>query len=289
SMVTAGWWKSSFRCVWRFAPHCVMPAVFWMICSLTVIVATDVSMESLHRQSIELQDLIISGAVLLFGLVLSLSFFVMGFGSWIVRLTAYCKFLLDNAEASGATDAELLDKQSGALTAAKERRGYVWGALFWASLFMLIPFFVLVAVICVKVASIRQVMGPLTINLDIGVNLVLFAIGLPLFIALLVYSFVVLAAAAVSNQSPSNCAKQSLSLSFSLFLPLSAVIIIFAIINVVIGTPADLPQLLRPELILEKRNVYLTALSQVWQGVVSIVLFPLSLTPVCEILRGRIR
>lgn len=286
NLVSVTWWKRELMNAASYARHCVMPAVLIMLSSATVSIATDVAVDKLRVEVVEISTFILAFAVAMLGLLLGLTFLFWGFGGWIVRLSAYCRFqLLHTAHAEDAVQA----LQAKALAEARARRGPIAKVIFHASLYMLVPFITVWVLFTIKVLSMPFFMGEMAIKLGPWFDVVLIAVALPLSACLLVYSFVALVVAAVTTEEPRQAANNALRHSFGLSLPLTAVIMFFLVANLIFGSPGDVYQLTHPETLKERPDLYFRVISQVWQAALSVVMFPLSMTPICDILRGRIK
>lgn len=292
NLISAQWWRGALRSALIFAPRCISPAAFWALACITTAVSMDVCLQKFQeiqrvQGAMEITDLLMVTGILMLSTLLTLVFLIAGFGGWLVRLSAYCRYLSLYAQCSDAQRIRSLQDKS--MAEAQKRLGGTTKTLLIASLYMIVPFFAVFLIVCLKLATIPLVAGEYAIPPGSGIDMALWFVAAPLTIILLVYSFVSLVVASVTEAPALASANHALKLAFSLFPQLSAVIIVFSIVNSVLASPGDLVQLMNPELLLAPRNVYLVVLADVWQAAASVVLFPLSMTPICDVLKGRIK
>jgi len=72
-------------------------------------------------------------------------------------------------------------------------------------------------------------------------------------------------------------------------LPLSVISIVFTLLSCGIGAPNDLRQMMDAQTVLSNRDPILRVGSHVWQSLIAILLFPLTFTPYCDVLRPHLR
>lgn len=321
---SGGWLKNTWKICLAFVPECILPAGLMTFAGLAVSLGFNFCLEELKKsQVLQLQTLVTALLVLVLVLIVCLVCFIWGFTVWLVRLNtfthAFCMFnvrhgkLLAPVSAgnippnqttaaldAGSTEEATSGASENTITQADvksqfksshafilKRRKYL--ARFYAivSLVALPPIFFWMILCAVKLYSSMGSMSPamlrisLPLPLDIAVTSSLFLVGVYL-VGLSCMSVVV---SSISTAGANNAAWDCIKLSFKYFLPMSIISIIILILNVVIATP---------QFVLNPAAVFSTSFmsepllhsvgNQVWQGITSLVLFTISVSPYCALL-----
>jgi len=291
-LIDFSWWRSTLAVVWTFAPFCVVPAVFMALSGTVTNTAASVFVEPLKANPVELTQLLLAMGVLLLGLVLGLAFIVIGFGGWLFRLSAFSLALV---ETPSTKHLSTLSKEArkaafkAAIAAIEPKKIHIGAVLLWATLYMLLPFFILIFCTGVKLISLPMVMGAAAIHIPVWLDLVCTALSIPNFLYLVIYSIVALIVAACSPLNPRQSAHLSFILTCRHMLPLSVISIVFTLLSCGIGAPNDLRQMMDAQTVLSNRDPILRVGSHVWQSLIAILLFPLTFTPYCDVLRPHLR
>ncbi len=287
-----GWWRDALRLTLQFAPFCIAPGVFMALAGAVTNTAAVVFAEPLRSNPVELQQLLMAMGVLLLGLLLGLAFIIIGFGGWLFRLSAFSFALI---EASSSEYLSGLSKDArkaafkSAIKAVEPKKVHIGAVLLWATLYMLVPFFVLSACTIVKIISMPMVMGASVVRVPAWADIICNVIAIPNFLFLLVFSIVALVVAACSPLKARPAAVLSLKLSVQHILPLSIISIAFTLLSCAIGAPNDLRQMMDPQAVMGEHDPLVRVLNHVWQSLAGIFLFPLSFIPFCDVLRPQLR
>lgn len=321
---SVGWLKNTWKICLAFVPECILPAGLMTFAGLAVSLGYNFCLEELKKsQVLQLQTLVTTLAVMALVLMVCLICFIWGFTVWLVRLNtfthAFCmldvqygKLLapvsagnISAKEAEAAIDAGSAEEAASGVpentftsadvksqfksshTFILKRRKYL--ARFYAivSLVALPPILFWMILCAVKLYCSMGSMSPamlrisLPLPVDIAVTSSLFLVGVYL-VGLSCMSIVV---SSVSTAGANNAAWDCIKLSFRYFLPMSIISIIILILNVVIATP---------QFVLNPAAVFSTSFmsesllhsvgNQVWQGITSLVLFTMSVSPYCALL-----
>ncbi len=292
SLIDINWWRDAVKTAISFAPSCVAPAVFSALSGAVVNTALIVSMDRLRVNPVQLTDLLLSIAVLLLGTVLGLAFMVLGFGGWLVRLAAYSIALVEAPSLAYVGALSKGDRKAwlkAAIAAVEPKKIHIGAVLLWVTIYMLFPLFIVLASTAVKMITMPGVMGAMALKLPAWIDIACAVAALPNFLFLLIYSFVTLVVAACSPLKAQHAAHLAFKLSWKYFWPLSTVSIFFAVLSIVVGAPSDLMQIMAVDKVLGEYDPNSKIMSHVWSSLIGILLFPLSFTPICDILRTQLR
>lgn len=292
SMTKLTWWHASIKVAFAFAPNCFKSAIYWTLAGVTVYLSSELGTIKVTSQPLQLSDLMLAGCALLCGLVFGVTFLLLGFGGWLMCLSAYSKVLV---EANSVFDIANLPKEKAqeifraALNFVDSKRVHIGLVLLYSSLYMIIPFVVVIAIGIFKAASMPEIFQQSALKVGAWPDIISSVVGIPVVTAMTIYSFASLIVAATANLTPRGAANYALTLSWKLFLPLAIVTFVFVILNACAGAPSDLKQMISIDTLVQKQNMMVKSISHLWQGLISVILFPLTLTPVCEILRPNLR
>lgn len=292
SLIDISWWRDAVTTAISFAPSCVAPAVFSALSGAVVNTALIVSMDRLRVNPVQFTDLLLSIAVLLLGTVLGLAFMVLGFGGWLFRLAAY-SIALVKAPSLAYVGALSKDDRKAWLKAAivevEPKKAHIGAVLLWVTIYMLFPLFIVLSCTAVKMITMPGFMGAMALKLPGWIDVACAVAALPNFLFLLIYSFVTLVVAACASLKAQHAAHLAFKLSWKYFWPLSIVSVFFAVLSIALGAPSDLLQMMAVDKVLGEYNPNTKIASHVWSSLVGILLFPLSFTPICDILRAQLR
>jgi hypothetical protein len=111
----------------------------------------------------------------------------------------------------------------------------------------------------------------------------------PNILFLVIYSFVSLIVSACSPLKPQRAATLAFKLSWKFYWPLAIVSALFAVLSFALGAPSDLLQMATVEKTLAQYDPTAKTISHVWSSFLSVILFPLSFVPICDVLRPQLR
>lgn len=286
------WWRDALRLTLQFAPFCIAPGVFMALSGTVTNTAAVAFAEPLRSNPVELTHLLMAMGVLMLGLLLGLAFIVIGFGGWLFRLAAFSLALIQAPSIdhlSGLASDARKAVFKAAIAEIEPKKVHIGAVLFWATLYMLLPFFMLIGCTVVKIISMPSIMGASAVNIPAWAEIACSIIAVPNFIFLLIFSVVALVVAACSPLPPRPAAGLSFKLSCRYILPLSVISVAFTLLSCAIGAPNDLRQVMDPQAVMGEHNPFVRVGNHVWQSLISILLFPLSFTPFCDVLRLPLR
>lgn len=294
SFVSPGWWKNSSRSTFLYAPKCVVPAGMFTLAGLILIGTLDALKDKLMaaQGSLQLTDLLLTMFVFMGGACIAIALIIMSFGTWIVRLTSYCRFILQTGVA-GDFDAlsrsDIIKRQDESLVYVRQRKAYLSILFLFVTLYMALPCLFVVG--WLLILSLPATMPSLSLPaLPAPLNILITATAIAMSVVLSVVSFVALAVGGVSTRPPRQAASQSLSLSCKFLVPLALTVCVSLVLITLISAPETFTQLAHPEEALTKApsNLALETIETIWQGITSVILFPIFAGAICEVLRGRI-
>ena len=292
SLIDFRWWSNALTLVIEYAPTCIVPAVFSALSNAVVTIAVLAFYERLRHSPVDFTDLILAMATLLMGGLLGITFLVLGFGGWLVRLAAFSMTLVKSPSTAalvGLTKDARKTVFKSARIDIEPKKIHIGGVLLWVSAYMLIPSFVVMGCTMVKMITMPSVMGTMALKLPAWVDYACAIAVIPNFLFLVIFSFVSLVVAACSPLRPQKSAHLAFKLSWRYFWPLSIVSAFFSLLSFGLGAPSDILQMLSVEKIVIQYDPVVKVVSQVWSAALSLILFPLSFVPICDILRTQLR
>jgi hypothetical protein len=248
--------------------------------------------DCLRRNPVEFSDLLLAMAALLLGFVLGLAFIVLGFGGWLFRLAAYSIALVEAPSLEYVGSLSKQDRKAtfkAAIAAVEPKKVHIGGVLLWVSLYMLFPFIIVLGCTAVKMITMPNFMGTMALKLPEWIDAACAVAVLPNFLFLVIFSFVSLVVAACAALKAQLAANLAFKLSWKYFWPLSIVSIFFAALSLAVGAPSDLMQMLSVDKVMGQYDPNSRVLAHVWSSLIGILLYPLSFTPICDILRPQLR
>lgn len=284
------WWKNAFLSAITFAPHCFVPAAFGTMFAVILVVGNNLSFSPLNNQPFDITAVFKAMAILLVTGIVAIALLFISFGGWLIALTAYTKSFASLSRAQLVTselDArELRELQLKTIAEVKERRAHLGKYWCYASLLMLIPLLATGLAIVLKVCE-PQFSAALSFKMPPGADVALTVFAACSSLYLTAFSLIGIVVSSVSNKEPVEAVQSTVLLSFKAFVPAGLLAAVLLLVNVLVTAPQEIPVLLHPDPAqLMSRSLALTLVEEIWQGVSSIILLPLSIAPFCELLRG---
>ncbi len=286
------WWNASVQSAISFAPFCINPAIFTALSGAVVHIAVMVSMDRLRSNPVVLTDLLLSIATLLLGTLLGLAFMVLGFGGWLFRLAAYSIALIEVPSIAHLGALSKGDRKAffkAAITSLEPKKVHIGGVLLWVTLYMLFPFIIVLICTAVKIITMPIFMGPMALHLPSWIDVACAVAAFPNFLFLMIFSFVSLVVAACAPLKAQHAANLSFKMSWKYFWQFSIVSILFTGLSIALGAPSDLMQMMSVDKVVGTYDPTGKIFAHVWASLIGILLFPLSFTPICDILRPQLR
>lgn len=285
------WWRTAFERAWAFAPQCIVPAVVLTVSNLITVGATAgfmFAMKRLQQNTVttttDIGLVLLACIGVLLALIVALLAAFWALFEWMLKLTAFAEVVMnEDADASA-------EKIQQALNTVKERRGYLMRLWFVASLWLLIP-----AMPVSLLIGLNSVLGgkqplmdksQLTLPpwlLDPNVQMTAQAVSIVLTLIFLAYSMVTIAFSAISKDGPSATAWVALRETMKNLIPLCLLIGALSLVNIVITAPQMVIALTGVDWI---HHPAVEAVAQLWLGLTSLVAWPLTMAPVCRLVRG---
>lgn len=276
-------WKQT---VAIFIPYCFGAAILLTLASVIFTLGNVCSFAQLNSPALDLGNLLGAALVLLisFGAGIVILFFALA--RWMFVLLAFSRFWL-SLPASEVPDLKVLQRQ--AMLDIKNRHHFLTKFWLFVLLLLLVPILILCTAVGLKLASLSEIFGPQAIVLPRSVDSVLMPLAICLSICLTVISLVAVPVAAMSEGGVMQAVKQTFVLSLKKFPQAALLAALILTLNTVIASPQLLTKYAAIEsYLMPSTNLQLALAEQIWQGLISTILFPLSLIPFCELLRDSI-
>lgn len=292
SLISFSWWRDAGIASIEYAPFCLIPATFTALSGAVVNIAMMVGFEPLRHNPVEFAALILVFATLLLGCLLGVAFMILGFGGWLVRLGAY-SIALVKAPSIKYLAALSKDERKAwfksALVEVEPLKIHIGAVLLWVTAYMVFPLIIVAGCTMVKIITMPVFMGAMAIKLPAWIDFACAFAIVPNILFLVIYSFVSLIVSACSPLKPQRAATFAFKLSWKFFWPLGIVSALFAVLSFALGAPSDLLQMATVEKTLAQYDPTAKTISHVWSSFLSVILFPLSFVPICDVLRPQLR
>lgn len=291
-LLDRAWLKNTFILSRAFAPRCILPAVLLTVAGITTIVGRSLAFSQIQPEGTQIISIFAAIGIMLATLGIVLSTLISAFVLWLVRLStfshAFCA--LDVSARSAPGTIQMQEAFDTAHTYVVSRKKYFAQFYLMVTLVLLGPSLIWFGLFVTKILTMappnsgsmvpKLVLPPVA---DISINLLLTVLGAYFF----GFSLMALVMSTMSRDEPNQAAWSTIKLSFKLFLPMIALAVVVALLNTVIATPQVL---LHPKLMeTTSGSLPLDVLSQVWEGLTSLMLFTLTVAPFCELLRNRLK
>lgn len=290
-LLDKNWWRAAWKKAWLFAPRCTACAMALTVGNLIIVFGSQQMQIRMHLlQSAEgitsiepiVQILLIGLTVMALSLLLTL----WSLSVWMVQLTIFA-----NAVQNAGTiiTREIFSESASVIRKRKKFFAKVW---LVASLYLLIPIFPIALMIALKavtgpeftVGGQALVPVPSVLNQD-NLQVAITIFGAALSVLALAYSMTTLVFSSVSTAGPGSTANAALSECFKHSGMVLVVAVAVTVLNMIVTAPSlALTMMNLPSL--PGSNVWLACLGQIWIGISSVVLWPLSVAPFCELVRS---
>jgi hypothetical protein len=280
--------KQAIGAISIFVPYCFGPAALLTMASIIFIIGNTCTFAQFTSPVLNLNNLLIAMVTLLGSFAVGIVLLIISFSKWIFVLLTFCRFWLSlPSQSTEVIDLRVVQQQ--AITDIKNRQKSL--ARFWlfALLLMLLPILIFCLAVGLKLASLSAIFGAQAIRLPGPVDFILLPLSILLGVCLTIISLMTVPVAAMSKVGATETVKQTFILSWKKFPQAAVLSVVILLLNTAIASPqlftkyATFESYLLPSL-----NLPLALIEQIWQGLVSIILFPLSLIPFCELLRSSI-
>ncbi len=278
------WWSLSARSALRFAPICLpcgLGLAFANIIVVWVYYFFEQQMKSLQAHPEQLiERLAFLALVLLIGVAAGLVLSLWALTKWLFNLTAYARCLVNASSLPGK------DEFSQSRTYVADRRGYLAKLWLVASLYLLVPVLPLSVLISLKVVTGPEFMiqGKPIINLPDWVHVASIVGAGFLSTISAAYTLSTVVFSAVSQAPPWATATESLRQCCIHWRSVLVMTVSVVVLNVLISSPQVI-FILTPLFAIIQSNLALNVGCQLWLGIMSLWLWPLSLAPFCELVR----
>ena len=288
------WLRNTFSLCRVFAPSCILPAVLLTVAGLALTSGEFYAFSQVHQEGTQIVSILAAMGILLVTLILVLVLLVLGFGLWLVRLSTFSHVfcVLDmSSELPALTEVRAIIASSHAFILARKK--YLARFYFMVSMVMIIPIIVWLSLFTVKGLTMTPPnSGTMVTKIslppfaDLSLNVVLAIMG-----AYLVgFSFLAVFVSSCSKANANFAAWDCIKLSFRMFFPMIALVIVVVILNTLIATPQICLHPIESICLMNTPTTLPSSLcSELWEGITSVMLFTLTLAPFCELLRNRLK
>ena len=287
------WLSNALYTAWLFAPKCIVPAVIGEAGSLFTTFGCLSAMGPLASGgNVDFTVLIQSFFIMLLTFVGVLVCVVWSLSAWLMRLTTYCRAFTSftATELSVPLSKERILAQLNEATAEVARRKmYLAKFYFFLTLLMAVPMVLCFACLFVRFSLFNASSGqsPLLPSYFGGAFV---SIATILAMGLLTLSLVAVVVSAISQETAERASMQAASLTGKQFCELTLVSVLMLVLITVISSPDLLTSFSQMDLMhLTPKEVAVFIAKSVWQAAVSVLMLPLTMAPICELLRGRVK
>jgi hypothetical protein len=293
-LVNKTWLRNTLILCRVFAPRCILPAVFLTVAGLALTSGQFYAFSQIHPEGMQLASILAAMGILLVTLIVVLVLLVLGFGLWLVRLStfshAFCALDM-SSELPPLTEVRAIIASSHAFILSRKK--YLARFYFMVSMVMITPIIVWLSLFTVKGLTMSPPnSGTMVTRIslppfaDLSLSVVLAIMG-----AFLVgFSFSAVVVSSCSKANANFAAWDCIKLSFRMFFPMMALVLVVVILNTVIATPQFLLHPIESISLMNTPTTLPASLcSELWEGITSVILFTLTLAPFCELLRNRLK
>lgn len=286
------WWRDAFGSAWSFAPQCVFSATALTIGNLIVVIGSDqmqarMRVIQVHDGITQIEPVV---QVLVIGLVMlcsSLALTLWSLSLWLAKLTIFARAMVVSPS---MPDAEQYAEAAKVVRSKKLFFARVW---LVASAYLIIPVFPLALLLALKTVSGPEftIAGTALVPLPAGLTpstlqITVAVVGGILSVVALAYSTTTLVLSSISEAGAGRTATAALTQCFKHAGTVLLLSFVVTILNVIVGAPSYV--LTASEMLhLPDASLVLACVGQVWLGVSSVVMWPLSVAPFCELMRSR--
>jgi len=283
------WWINIWRALICFVPECLLAAALWTVAGVLVALGSWKGLQMFAAGTVvDLPLLLQSAAILLGATVVGFTLIVWSLVLWLSRITAFTGSWLRLPIMSEPLAMSVIrESQKEAIANLKLRKAFLTRYWLCISLFLFPMMLVVGTMFCIKIVTIKEVVGTPLITLPpIASDIMMFMMSLIMIVATAI-SIVALAIAATTERTPMQAALHTLKLSAENWLPLLLVTTAVVIVDVVGGSPQVLLKLGNPDSMFTlTHTVTELIIENVWQGVSSVLLCTFTVAPVVELVRN---
>jgi hypothetical protein len=280
--------KLAKAAVVTFVPYCVLPATLVTIASIIFIIGNVSTLAQFSRSIVNLSDLLSASIVFLASITVGMVLLLAGLSRWIFVLLAFCRFWLEILSEEGQVN-DLANLKQQAITEIIKRKASL--AKFWLLLLavLLLPMMLFCSALGLKLISLVGLFGAQAVILPRSVDFILLPIAIILAVGLTIVSLIAMPVAAMSTDNAGQAVKQTFVVCLKKFPQALLLSLLVMIVNTAVASPQLLSNWASFEsYLLPSTNIVLAVFAQIWQGLVSVILFPISLIPFCELIRDTI-
>lgn len=279
-MTNPRWWRSAASFAGSKWKHFVLPAAALTGSNILAVGADALLTSGMKGEDVELAKLALCGLLALAASICALGIAFWALYVWFIRLVAFCGEWF-SSDAGNPKDMVEIGND------LKKDKAFVSALMLWSSLYLMAPAIPLSVLIAINILCSPRftVLGQRILDLPqpavVAINATIAVLsGLIVAYTLI---FIALAGAAddKSAKSVSFRALQTMIRNVSVTVVVSLAV---AAINVLLTAP-QLILLCTPMAEQVSGNVVLNMSAQVWLGIASVVIWPLSLVPFCQLVR----
>jgi hypothetical protein len=286
------WWQNTLLTVYAFIPQCLLPAIVWSAATTLLIGGGWFAITHMTNNGVfSLEGYLVSVAVALVTIIVSLLLMAWALGIWLIKITAYSRAFMQLAVAGGSlTRATIKAVQSECVAQTWQRRIYIARFWFYITVFMLAPLALMSILFLVKGANSTEFSGVKLLSLTPLANGIIVASLAFLSLVLTQVSLVAVAISSRSSLEAFSAAKETMRLCWRYGLPGFIITTALVVLNVVVASPQVLFKLNNLDAMYAlPSNVWQMLVETIWQGMSSVFLWTVTMAPICELLRNRIK
>lgn len=274
------WWKESIAFATSRWKVFLLPSVAFTMSNMLAVGADFLIANAFKGEELDLSRLAVCGVGALGICIVALCFAFWALGRWFVNLLAFCREWFALQAGKTTPFEEILKK-------LKADKSYLSSLMLWNSVYLLVPVLPLSVLIGLNVVASPKFMflGQRMMEFSPPVSICINVTIAVLSIFTVASTFIPVALAACSDaESGLEVTKKSIGILWKHLGASLMVSLVVTCANVLLTAPLTLLSC-TPWAEQVASNVPLNLVAQVWLGITSVVLWPLSLLPFCQIVK----
>jgi hypothetical protein len=277
-LTSFNWWQKAFQDSFNSSFAFWGPALLFSIASILVLLGTIQMEQNVSNIDLALSDVVNSLFVAIFIACLGIILSFWALSVWLIRLTAYARYLLKNdADYSLAKSIEFFSSKKAYLTK-------LW---LIATVYILVPALPMIFLAVIWAFSQPQIIRLTGIDILQTPNWFLITLE-TLIVALSVictaYALLTIAISSISSEPEGETATLSMKACIKHWRPILILATIVSVINLVIASP-QIFLLFSKYSNLIANNDMANLIATFWLGITSMFLWPVSLAPFCQFVK----
>jgi hypothetical protein len=284
------WWSRAWQAALKFAPACIPASVAVTIANLIAVYSSAVAPGEFTKLvnglngtvNPDMSGLLWIGFGSLAAVILVFVLATWALWQWLLKLTSFARAFTWQGKPLDRSVVIAAEEHT------RQRRRYIMQLWLLASIYLLPPVFPLSVLIAVRALSTVAVVNYSELGLPAWVTsphvqFGALVAGLFLTVVCMAYTFVSIVFSAISDLSPWRTATVALTQSLKHFVALSALTMLILAANIIVTAPQMLLGMITINSVPWAHSPFIEAGGLIWLGIVSPIVWPLSVAPFCQI------